>query len=299
MDIIPDDDAPAQHAVYFPRIEPPPLQLEDPYAGTLSFFGDRALLFAALSRAQGAFPPIPRTKEVEVYAKASEGGRFLYAYKYAPLDQVIEACRAALAANGLAYLEKILELKQGRLLAAYLTHSSGAYCESRILIPRAEKAQIFAGEVTFMRRIQRQCILGVSPEEDRDAPDDGESESRPKFTAPHAPTKSGEQQTVRDPDAPPPPPAKEITPAHDQADATERANAAAARATGELDTDCQVALDAFEVEIKEVKNRAQLSSAVERILGQYVKTEKTDQQAAAVMKRAREMFNARRKDLPR
>ncbi len=301
-DGLPPDDAPPERAVYFPRIEPPQVDVESPFEGTSTFYGDRGALFAALARAQGAFPPIPRTREVEVYAKPPPhgSGKLLYTYRYAPLDQVIESCRAALAENGLAYLEKILELREGRLLLAYLTHASGAYCESRLLLPRTEGGpQEFAKLVTYARRYQRQCMLGVSPEEDQDAPDDAR-DSRPAFTAPPKPpnTPTGEPRTVRDPDAPPPPP-QEITPAADQADSLERAKAAADRAAGALSPIELEHLAAFETAIKDVKNRAQLSAAVETHLGEYVKNEKTDQQAAAVMKRARELFTARRKELPR
>lgn len=138
--------------------------LESPFDGTAAFHGDPAPLFAALAKAQGAFPPIPRTRLVTIPTKT--GGT--YKYLYAPLEEVIDACRAELAENGLAFVEKILELEQGRVLIAYLCHSSGAYMEGRILLARATDAKDFGSMVTYARRYQRQCMLGVSPEDDDD-----------------------------------------------------------------------------------------------------------------------------------
>ena len=137
---------------------------ESPFDGTAAFHGDPAPLFAALAKAQGAFPPIPRTRLVTIPTKT--GGTIKYLY--APLEEVIDACRSALADNGLCFVEKILELEQGRVLIAYLCHSSGAYMEGRILLARATDAKDFGSMVTYARRYQRQCMLGVAPEDDDD-----------------------------------------------------------------------------------------------------------------------------------
>ncbi len=188
-----------------PAIEPAAPREETEHGGTTVWYGDRAALFAALARAQGSFPPIPRTREVEVRANASEGGRLLYTYRYAPLDQVIEACRAALSANGLAYTERVIEVKAGRIIVANLTHSSGAYGEARMLIPKMGRAQDFAGAITYARRIQRQCFLGVSPEEDVDAPEDEQTDrsyAGPPRGAPPTPQRQAAAPPARHPNAP-------------------------------------------------------------------------------------------------
>ena len=175
-----------------------------PDDGILDVYGgDPAPLFAALARAQGAFGPIPRTKLVSVRIKPEKGGG-QYTYTYAPLEAVIEACRPALAANGLAYFERIFEVRAGRMLVAMLTHETGAYIKSRLLIPSGGDTKEFGGQVTYLRRFQRQAMMGVSPEDDADAPEEGDTifergdvrTARHADPAPPRPTASHQQRAA-------------------------------------------------------------------------------------------------------
>ena len=117
-------------------------------------------LAAALAKAQAAFPAISRDKEVTVQTKA--GGS--YKFKYAPLDAILAAVRAPLAANGLA----IVQLLDEDMLVTSLLHESGAILSGRTPIPQTEGVQAYGSAITYLRRYAIQALLGVAAEEDDD-----------------------------------------------------------------------------------------------------------------------------------
>ena len=81
-------------------------------------------LAAALAKAQVAFGPMKRSKTVNTGT---------YEFHYAPLDEVFESVRPALAANGLA-ITQIVESANGEelRLRTLLIHESGAMLESML-----------------------------------------------------------------------------------------------------------------------------------------------------------------------
>jgi hypothetical protein len=117
-------------------------------------------LAAALAKAQAAFPAISRDKEVTVQTKA--GGS--YKFKYAPLDSILAAVRAPLAANGLA----IVQLLDEDTLVTSLLHESGAILSGRTPIPATEGVQAYGSAITYLRRYSIQALLGIAAEEDDD-----------------------------------------------------------------------------------------------------------------------------------
>jgi hypothetical protein len=119
-------------------------------------------LAGALAKAQAAFPPIPRDKEVEV--KTRTGGT--YTFRYAPLDTIFAAVRGPLSANGLA----IAQLLDGPDLVTVLLHESGATLTARSPLPHAdgETVQQYGSAITYLRRYALQAILGIASEEDDD-----------------------------------------------------------------------------------------------------------------------------------
>jgi hypothetical protein len=121
-----------------------------------------ANLALALSKAQAAFPAIPRDKTVTV--KTRTGGE--YTFKYAPLDTVLAKVREPLAANGLA----ISQLLDGGYLVTLLIHESGQYLEGRTPLPRDpdDTVQAFGSAITYLRRYAIQALLGIATEEDDD-----------------------------------------------------------------------------------------------------------------------------------
>lgn len=126
-------------------------------------------LAAALAAAQGSFLPIKKSKNVEVSGTTKDGKPYRYKYAYAPLDEILNATRPALSANGLAIIQTTKEDSGGTLLETSLIHSSGQWYKSYKGLGRWDKPQEFGGSLTYYRRYEISTILGVSSEEDDDA----------------------------------------------------------------------------------------------------------------------------------
>jgi ERF superfamily len=123
---------------------------------------DYGSLAGALAKAQSAFPPIVRDKEVAVRS---------YSYKYAPLDAILAAVREPLAVNGLA----IAQLLEGADLVTLLLHESGSTLTARTPLPPWEGVQQYGSMVTYIRRYALTAMLGIATEDD----DDGEAAAKP------------------------------------------------------------------------------------------------------------------------
>ncbi len=122
-------------------------------------------LVGALLKARQAFPKIGKTKEGQA------GNR---RFKYAPLDEVLDAVMPALYANGLL----LTQGTDGNDLVTRLDHVSGEWREHRMPI-NAEHAnmQSYGSERTCRRRYAIQPMLGIVTEDDTDA---GGSQRREK-----------------------------------------------------------------------------------------------------------------------
>jgi hypothetical protein len=127
--------------------------------------GPLAELFKAKAKARAGFGAIQRTREVTVRTKDGRS----YAFKYAPLDTVLDACLPALAAQGLdlCWLMQPADAG-GATLTCLLTHASGAFVAMDMLLPPVGGPQERGSQITYGRRYQAQCILGVASEEDDD-----------------------------------------------------------------------------------------------------------------------------------
>lgn len=117
-------------------------------------------LAAALAKAQGEFPAIPRNREVKVTMKS--GGS--YTFKYAPLDTILECVRPCLSANGLALTSLVVDGK----VRTMLLHESGQSLEHSIPMGDVENIQGLGSELTYLRRYGVTCILCLAPDEDDD-----------------------------------------------------------------------------------------------------------------------------------
>ena len=146
-------------------------------------------LATALSKAQAAFGPVVKTKEVK--------GAF--SYKYADLATVLDAVREALAANGLSIIQGYGSNEGGRLqLTTRLQHASGQFIEE-VLFFNADKpgAQGFGSAGSYYRRYSICAILGIAQEDD----DGASADSSIK------PSQDRAAVPVPAPKAPPPKPA--------------------------------------------------------------------------------------------
>jgi hypothetical protein len=85
--------------------------------------------------------------------------------RYADLESVMQACRAALKENGLAVFQTTDA--EGRTLATRIYHTSGQGLESVTpLIVGKQDMQGFGSAVTYARRYALMAALGIAPEDD-------------------------------------------------------------------------------------------------------------------------------------
>lgn len=127
-------------------------------------------LFAAIARAQSEFPAIPKNQEVEV----KKDGRSLYKFKYADLTQIIDSTRPCLTKNGISFTQSMVrDDLLGMGFVTRLMHSSGQWCETgfvpAVLSERSGMKDV-AGVTTYGKRLSLSQALGVSADEDIDAP---------------------------------------------------------------------------------------------------------------------------------
>lgn len=113
-------------------------------------------LATALAKAQKGFGPI-------VKKQTANAGTFTY--KYASLDAVIDAVRAPLSDNGLAFTQ----ILDGDDLLTLLIHTSGQRLEGRTNLPTGGTMQQLGSAITYLRRYALQAMLGIAAEEDDDA----------------------------------------------------------------------------------------------------------------------------------
>lgn len=117
-------------------------------------------LAEALSKAQGKFVGIPRTKEVLV--KSDRGS---YKFMYAPLDKIVDYIRPILAEHGLAFSQGV----SGDFLETVLIHESGEWKSDSMPIKGGGTPQAYGSELTYKRRYSLTSMLGLVTEDDDDA----------------------------------------------------------------------------------------------------------------------------------
>lgn len=117
----------------------------------------------ALSKAQGAFKTLTKSRTAKVPMKA--GGQ--YSYNYADLSDVFDCCRDALKENGLAVSQGV----EGDGVASFLWHSSGEFLTNWVPLHAAQGSgpQAFGSSLTYARRYGLTSLLGIVAEEDDDA----------------------------------------------------------------------------------------------------------------------------------
>jgi len=142
-----------------------------------------AALYAALAKAQGAFLPIAKNRNVMIPMKS--GGS--YRFQYADLQEVLAKTTPALSANGLAIVQIILSTERGAMLSCMLTHAQGSSLESQVPIPTARDLgdpKTFGATITYLRRYMVTAMLGVSADDDLD--EDGQENDSFERQAPAA-----------------------------------------------------------------------------------------------------------------
>lgn len=158
-----------------------------------------AELAAALAKAQGAFQPIEKNREVEITTKAG----YKYKFRYADLEEIITKTRPALASNGLAMIQTVEHGQNGPLLTCKLMHSGGGMMTSEVLIPSARDMaadpKTFGAAITYFRRYMVTAMLGVAADDDLDA--DGQEAGQQQQQQPAGQKPAVNQPQRREPSA--------------------------------------------------------------------------------------------------
>jgi hypothetical protein len=116
-------------------------------------------LASALAKAQGEFGAA-KFNRVNPHFKS----------KYADLTAVIEAIRAPLSKNGIAWVQTIEPANGGMVLTTTLVHGeSGEWVRSIYPLPAATAPQQFGSALTYAKRYSLAALVGISADEDDDA----------------------------------------------------------------------------------------------------------------------------------
>ncbi|HGM4274231.1 TPA: ERF family protein [Pseudomonas aeruginosa] len=134
-----------------------------------------AQLYAAFAKAQGAFEPIAKNREVEIPIKDRNTGaqRGSYKFRYADLEEINSKTRKPLSENGLGTMQSIgrSTTTTGTSIFTRLTHAGGACIEDEIPLPPQEKRDIkdYGASVSYLRRYAKAALLDVAADDDLDA----------------------------------------------------------------------------------------------------------------------------------
>lgn len=115
----------------------------------------------ALSAFQGSIEQPKLEKEVKVTMKS--GGK--YSFKYADLSACARAAAPVLKENGLS----VSQIISGGKLITLLSHSSGQWLKSELLLPaQSSDYQSFGSAITYLKRYSYCAILGIVADTDDD-----------------------------------------------------------------------------------------------------------------------------------
>ncbi|MFZ2961396.1 MAG: ERF family protein [Candidatus Ozemobacteraceae bacterium] len=131
--------------------------------------------------------------------------------KYATLAAIMEACRPALSANGIAVVQGTsVEGEPIRVMVTtILSHTSGEWIKETISIkPMVDNAQGIGSAITYARRYSLAALVGIVSDED----DDGNAASQPKVII--TPIRKVQDKPKAEPAKPEPTPAPTNEPQH-------------------------------------------------------------------------------------
>lgn len=127
-----------------------------------------ASLYAALAKAQGEFAPLAKNRTVTI--KTKQG--YSYEFRYADLEAVLAATRPALAANGLAVIQRIAPVAGSNVnhLITTLVHADGGHIESAINLPAEQYGDIknLGATISYLRRYAYTALVCVAADDDLD-----------------------------------------------------------------------------------------------------------------------------------
>lgn len=157
-------------------------------------------LAAALAKAQGDFPDIPRNRTVKVRLRDNKGE---YEFKYATLDAILTAVRKPLSANGLSITCYMANDDKGEVCTTRLFHASGQWmeCSFPLIVDGGADAQRWGSALTYAKRNGIAALLAIHADEDDDGNHACGNESKPLN---ESKPKNGNGKQQQNPTAPPP-----------------------------------------------------------------------------------------------
>ncbi|MFU2757654.1 ERF family protein [Pseudomonas aeruginosa] len=156
-----------------------------------------AQLYAAFAKAQGAFEPIAKNREVEIPIKDKNTGaqRGSYKFRYADLEEINSKTRKPLSENGLGTMQSIgrSTTTTGTSIYTRLTHAGGACIEDEIPLPAQDKRDIkdYGAIVSYLRRYAKTALLDIAADDDLDANGDRDDDTQPGAQAEQQPEGNG------------------------------------------------------------------------------------------------------------
>ena len=101
--------------------------------------------------------------------------------KYATLQNVLEAIRQGLTANGIAVIQAPMPAQNGIMLRTTLAHKSGQWMASEISLPndRMGGIQGMGSALTYARRYALAAMVGVAQDDDDGATAMKEAKNKP------------------------------------------------------------------------------------------------------------------------
>lgn len=120
-------------------------------------------IFAALAKAQAKIKPVKK-----------DGSNPHLGNKYTTLDAIIDAIKTPLSENGISFLQPLGTDERGLILETWLTHSSGQYLMSDVVVSPmsgnrgVNEMQALGSSLTYLKRYTLAALLGIASDDDDD-----------------------------------------------------------------------------------------------------------------------------------
>jgi hypothetical protein len=145
-------------------------------------FGD---LMEALSKAQGEYPVIPKTKVGKITGESKKTGKYFeYEYKYADIADILLVIQPILSKHGLSFLQPTIIVNGAMYVRSMLFFKDQFIWSDYPVCDIENNHRNMGGSLTYARRYGGGSLLCIAPDEDLDAAGAADSVSRRAPTPP-------------------------------------------------------------------------------------------------------------------
>jgi len=157
--------------------------------------GRKGKLAKALAKAQSKFTTVKKSKTAKVKGKTADGRQYEYEYKYADLADILGMALPCLANEGVAFSQP-LRRKDGKLyVITRLEFEDEIKEDDGLVIPEQVKPAELGSYLSYYRRYGVSTFLGISSEEDTDAPEESVKVESKSSASVQEPPKKGRPAT--------------------------------------------------------------------------------------------------------